>query len=106
MVFARGEQICLTRRRRVSAPDEMQQHYCNATLIARSTGVYTYPLSSLFIFSAVFNNKGGCARNLGSVPLCGCAACTRKGWQRYTVPAFPVANTVFRSGNSPTLPAN
>ena len=37
--------------------------------------------------------EGGCAINCGDVPRCRWAACTRKGWHKYTVPALPWASS-------------
>jgi len=42
--------------------------------------------------NSMLGMSGGCAMNLGSVPWCGWAAWTTKGWQRKTVPAWPVAS--------------
>ena len=41
--------------------------------------------------------RPGWATNLGPVPRCRSAACSRNGWQRYTSPAWPVASASRRS---------
>ena len=50
-----------------------------ARRIARSTGA-----SALLEIQSRRRRRqsGGCAMNRGRVPRCGCAACTRNGWQR------------------------
>ncbi len=50
-----------------------------ASLIARSTGASPCSRSRP---SAFAGSSGGCARNRGREPRCGCAACTRNGWHR------------------------